>query len=190
MFTSIFISISIYLYSFKAMISFLYFQFQSNTTEFNLVFSFSVFVIPFPDSEKPGSQHFNIVRWVTSLYEDNWLCYHFLLPPHQWCFPFPWCQGANPGHDTPLWAIVDLLPSPFSTPHPTPPPSPSMDPYFAQPQIVDFGLNCLGRGEKERKREGMGEEEMRKKGRRLRDGKGQRETGRENRKLNATTSAC
>ena len=55
-----------------------------------------------------------------------------------------------------------------------------MDPYFAQPQIVDFGLNCLGREEREEKGgdgRGRNEEEREKTERWKRTKKQEERTG-------------
>ena len=164
MFTSIFISVSIYIASkswFHPYIS------NFSRTPWGLIW-FSPFLYLWLRSLTVRNTAPIIFIWAVYSYGDNLTCCCFPPPPHGWSPHFAWLQGSTSGYHTPLRAIMDFLLSPQSIPTP-----PSVDTYLAQPQIMSFGSNCLGREEEEGKGQGMGEEEMRKKGRSLRGWKGQ-----------------
>lgn len=133
---------------------------------FDLVFSLSKYVILISNSEKPGSHNFQYI------YLNNLpVCHQAYVAA---AFPHPtWVSSCLGYHKS----------SSFSSPYPHT--APTMNSCPPQSQLMDFGLNCLRRKDRQRKGKGMGGEEMGKRGRRVNSGKEKVGKGK---KLNITES--
>lgn len=144
---------------------------------FHLVFSLSIFVTPIFNNEKPGFHHVYCI-YLSSLS----VCKQAHVSA-----AFPYCHMS-----VSILSYHSTLEShecpPFSSTYS--PTAPTVDAYFLQPQLMDFGLNCLRRKERERKGKRKKGGEMGKKGRRVKGGKGKIEKGRrkKKRKLNFIVS--